>query len=403
MSESNTVQPTNRLEGAMPKATPNVNRVAPSAPIASKASPPKRTAPPPPPLTQSKASVQVDPDEVKPQRPTDDCLLGCLLALGKIYDRPLSSDMLLAGLPLVENRLTPRLFIRSASNAGFSARLLKRTLNKIPSMVLPCVAILEDNRAVLITNKVSKDEYEVILPETGSGKTTLSKKELEEDYTGNCIYLRPEFDFDRRGSDTTETVNSKNWFWGTLWKYKKVYANVGLAAMFINIFAIAGTLFVMNVYDRVIPNNATDTLWVLAAGVTIVYFFDFVLKSLRGMLIDKAGKNADVLMSSFIYQRVLGIRMENKPASAGSFANQVKGYESLREFFTSASLTTLIDLPFVVLFLVFMGFIGGWVAFIPAVGILMILAVGAFMHVPLKHAAEKAHGAAAQKLSLIHI
>lgn len=337
----------------------------------------------------------------KPERPQDDALLECLLSLGKIYDRPLTSDRLLAGLPLVDNRLTPRLFIRSASNAGFSARIIKRPLEKIPTMVLPCVALLKDNRAVLIASKTKASDYSVIVPETGSGETTLSEKELKEQYTGNCIFVKPEFDFDRRGSEASESVNAKNWFWGTLWKYKKVYANVGLAAMFINIFAIAGTLFVMNVYDRVIPNNATDTLWVLAAGVSIVYFFDFVLKSMRGMLIDKAGKNADVLMSSFIYQRVLGIRMESKPASAGSFANQVKGYESLREFFTSASLTTLIDLPFVILFLCFIGFIAGWVAFIPAVGILLILGVGSFMHLPLKRAAEKAHGASSQKHSIL--
>jgi ATP-binding cassette subfamily C protein LapB len=157
----------------------------------------------------------------------------------------------------------------------------------------------------------------------------------------------------------------------------------------------------MNVYDRVIPNNAIDTLWVLASGVCIVYVFDFLMKSLRGMLIDKAGKNADVLMSTFIFQRIMGIKMQSKPNSAGSFANQVKGYESLREFFTSASLTTIIDLPFVCLFLAFMGYIAGWIAFIPCVAILLILGLGCLMHIPLKRAAVKSHGAGAQKHAIL--
>ncbi|MCH6255302.1 type I secretion system permease/ATPase [Puniceicoccaceae bacterium K14] len=332
----------------------------------------------------------------------EDPLLDCLIIIGKMHDRQLSEDMLTAGLPLVDNRLTPRLLVRTAATAGFSSRIVRRSLNDIPTLVCPCILLLKDNQAALLVGKSHDKKYRVIVPETGTGESEIEESELKEAYTGNCIFIKPDYQFDQAAAESAEeSLNSKNWFWGTLWKYKKIYANVGLAALFINIFAIAGTLFVMNVYDRVIPNNATDTLWVLVVGVTIVYAFDFMLKSLRGMLIDKAGKNADVIMSSFIFQRVLGIRMENKPGSAGSFANQVKGYESLREFFTSASLTTIIDIPFVLLFLCFMGMIGGWVAFIPAIGIALILGVGAFMHIPLKRAAEKAHGAGAQKHALL--
>lgn len=331
-----------------------------------------------------------------------DPLLDCLIFIGKMHDKQLTEDMLTAGLPLVENRLTPRLFLRAAESAGFSAKIAKRSLSKIPAMICPCVLLLKDNQAAILTSKTEKGQYKIVLPETGNGESEISEADLKEAYTGNCIFTKPDYQFEKASAETAdEHINSRNWFWGTLWKYKKIYMNVGLAALFINIFAIAGTLFVMNVYDRVIPNNATDTLWVLVAGVSIVYAFDFMLKSLRGMLIDKAGKNADVIMSSFIFQRVLGIQMENKPASAGSFANQVKGYESLREFFTSASLTTIIDIPFAALFLCFMGLIGGWVAFIPAAGIVLILVVGATMHIPLKRAAERAHGSGAQKHAIL--
>jgi len=331
----------------------------------------------------------------------DDPLLECLVTLCKIYHRPLSKEALVAGLPLVDNRLTPKLFLRSASTAGFSARIVKRSLEKIPTLALPVVLLLEGNRAALLVSRDDDGPCRIILPETGSGETTVGIEELQQDYTGVAIFIKPQFDFDSKSESTTQTVDSKNWFWGTLWKYKKIYSNVMLAAVFINLFAIAGSLFVMNVYDRVIPNNAIDTLWVLASGVSIVYIFDFLLKSLRGVLIDKAGKNADVLMSSFIFQRIMGIKMQSKPNSSGSFANQVKGYESLREFFTSASLTTIIDLPFVALFLAFMGYIAGWIAFIPCAAIVLILGLGAIMHIPLKRAAEKSHGASAQKYAIL--
>ena len=331
----------------------------------------------------------------------DDPLLECLVTLGKIHHRPLSKEALITGMPLVENRLTPKLFLRTAANAGFSSRIVKRSLAKIPNLALPAVLVLNNNQALILVERKSDDTCRVILPETGSGETTVKTSEIEKDYSGAVIFIKPEFDFDSQSESSSESINAKNWFWGTLWKYRKIYFNVIIAAVFINIFAIAGSLFVMNVYDRVIPNNATDTLWVLASGICIVYVFDFLLKSLRGLLIDKAGKNADVLMSTFIFQRVMGIKMQSKPNSSGSFANQVKGYESLREFFTSASLTTLIDLPFVCLFILFMGYIAGWVAFIPCAAIALIIGLGATMHIPLKRAAEKAHGASAQKHAIL--
>ena len=331
----------------------------------------------------------------------DDPLLECLVTLGKIHHKPLSKEALISGLPLVDNQLTPKLFLRSASNAGFSARIVNRSFKAIPSLTLPAVLILKENRAMILVSKNQDGECRVILPETGSGESTLQATDIEKDYAGVAIFVKPEFDFDTHADSSTEAIDAKNWFWGTLWKYRKIYANVLLAAVFINVFAIAGSLFVMNVYDRVIPNNAIDTLWVLASGVSIVYVFDFLMKSLRGMLIDKAGKNADILMSTFIFQRIMGIKMQSKPNSAGSFANQVKGYESLREFFTSASLTTIIDLPFVCLFLIFMGYIAGWIAFIPCVAILLILGLGCLMHIPLKRAAVKSHGAGAQKHAIL--
>lgn len=340
------------------------------------------------------------PEQSEEPRIFDDPLLDCLILVGKMHDRQLSGDVITAGLPLVDNRLTPRLFVRAAQNANFSARLIKRKVAAIPQLVFPCVLLLKDNRCAVLVKRCG-DDFSVILPETGAGEITLSLKELESDYIGTAIFIKPEFAFDSRANKTGSTVKARHWFWGTLWKYRRVYQNVLLAAVFINLFAVAGSMFVMNVYDRVIPNNAINTLWVLAAGVTLVYGFDFLLKTLRSSLIDKAGKNADVLLSSFIFQRVLGIKMEHKPASAGSFANQVKGYESLREFFTSATLATLVDLPFVVMFIAIMYFMAGWVAFIPAAGVLLILIIGLILHFPLKRAAETAHGASAQKHALL--
>ena len=216
--------------------------------------------------TTSRVDAKLDPateDDINLEiSRVDDPLLECLVTLGKIYHKPLAKEALIAGLPLVDNRLTPKLFLRSAPTAGFSARIVKRSFEKIPTLALPVILLLEGNRAAILVSQEEAGKCRVIIPETGSGETTVKIDELKREYSGVAIFIKPEFDFDSRSESSTQTVDSKNWFWGTLWKYKKIYSNVLLAAVFINLFAIAGSLFVMNVYDRVIPNNAIDTLWV---------------------------------------------------------------------------------------------------------------------------------------------
>ena len=129
-----------------------------------------------------------------------------------------------------------------------------------------------------------------------------------------------------------------------------VYAEVALAAVLINLFALASPLFIMNVYDRVVPNNAVETLWVLAIGVLVVFGFDFLLKVLRGYFVDVAGRVADVKLASAVFAQVMGLQLAARPASAGAFANDLREFESLRDFFSSASITALVDLPFLLLF-----------------------------------------------------
>lgn len=142
-------------------------------------------------------------------------------------------------------------------------------------------------------------------------------------------------------------------------KNKVLYTEVLIAAVMINLFAIAGSIFIMNVYDRVVPNNAFDTLWVLAAGILVVYVFDFLLKNLRAHLLDVAGRKADVQISASLFEQILGMTMTARPPSAGVLASNMREFETLRDFFTSATMVTIVDLPFVLIFIGFIALIGG--------------------------------------------
>jgi ATP-binding cassette subfamily C protein LapB len=327
-------------------------------------------------------------------------LLGCLTALTALYERHFSADSLTAGLPLQNGRLTPDLFIRAAARAGVSGRVVRRQLADIPRLVLPAVLLLDGLRACVLTKWIGADSAEIILPETGTGAEVVSVAQLEEDYSGYAIFVRPEYQFDGR----TETVGEpgyRSWFWGALSSFWPTYSQVIIASILVNMFALASPLFIMNVYDRVVPNNAVETLWVLAIGAVTVFGFDFLLRNLRGYFVDAAGKSADVILASRIFQQVLNIEMSARPQSAGAFASNLRDFETVRDFFTSATVSTFVDLPFALFFILVIWALAGPVAYIPLSALPIMLLVGWFVQYPLHHAVQKVHSESAQKHGIL--
>jgi len=328
---------------------------------------------------------------------TFDPLLICLVTLTRMHGRPVPKDTLLAGLPLENNLLTPRLFIKAAKQAGLSARIVKRPLAKIANILLPAILLLKDNNTciALDINRAS-DLARVILPETGDGEEKLSYRTLDNRYSGYAIFVKPEHDYTEYPSDTDKPAN-KNWFWGTLGSSWRIYRDVLLASFFINAFALASPIFIMNVYDRVVPNNAFETLWVLGIGVAIIFLFDLLFRALRGYFIDVAGKKSDIIISTEIYEKVVALRMADRPASMGSFANNLGEFESIRNFITSATMSTLIDLPFVAMFIVVIAYIAPPLAIVPVIGIPVIVIYGLLVQVPLKTSVEQVMRSSARK------
>ncbi len=325
----------------------------------------------------------------------DDPLLQALETLTRLCGRPTSKQALSATLPLPEGRMTPELALRSLTRAGFGAKLVKAGLDRIDPLALPCVLLLQDKGACVLVRRTARS-VTILLPETGEGQTEVGLDRFSARYGGFAIFARAKV-----GGEPVErerhAERQGHWFWSTLFAQWPVYAEVVLAALLINCFALASPLFVMNVYDRVVPNNATDTLWVLAIGVATVFAFDFVLKLLRGYFIDAAGRVADIKLASRIFEQVMTLKMAVRPPSAGAFANQLREFETLRDFFTSATIVTLIDLPFVVLFIAIIALIGGPVALVPAVAVPAVIAVGLLLQIPLNKVVRRTYREAAQK------
>lgn len=329
------------------------------------------------------------------QHTLDDPLLACLTVLAKLLNKPHSAESLIAGLPLVENKLTPKLFSRAAERAGLSSKVVKRPLRKISNLVLPAVLLLENSTACIVL-EFNKDTARVIFPESNEGEATVPLEKLIESYSGYAIFIKAVHNFDKR-ADQNVIPRTKHWFWGTILRFWPIYSEVFIASILVNSFALASPLFVMNVYDRVVPNHALETLWVLAIGVATVFVFDFFLRTLRGYFIDMAGKKADVILSSTIFERVMNIKMEARSNSVGSFANSMQEFESFRDFFTSTTLTTLIDVPFTFLFIFVIWTISGELAYVPLAVIPIALLVGLIVQIPLGKAVNNLFQHSGQK------
>ncbi|MBY4675565.1 type I secretion system permease/ATPase [Marinobacterium arenosum] len=316
-----------------------------------------------------------------------DPLLDALKVVCKLHGRAISRDELRAGLPLVDNRYTQALFIRGAARAGLSARLLQRSFEQLDPLLLPAVLLLRGGRTAVLV-RLDDNVAGLIRPETGEGEVEVSLDQLADDYLGFVFYVKKQFRYDERAPQTLK-LDDEHWFWGTLKRSWRIYRDVLIASLLISLFAIASPLFVMNVYDRVVPNNAIDTLWVLAAGISLVFLFDFILKQLRAHFIDLAGKKSDILLSTQIFEKVMSIKMQARPASVGAFAKHLQEFDHIREFITSATVTALIDLPFALIFFLVVFLVGGWLAVIPVIIMLIVIGYSVWLQAPLRRSVEE--------------
>ena len=300
-------------------------------------------------------------------------LLDCLVELTRIHGRPMTHSALIAGLPVDKGGLTPSTFSRAAAKAGFATKILKMPFEDLGQELLPAILLLNKNKAcVLLSINKEKATASVLFSETGQGTIAMPLSKLKTMFTGHVIFSRPRFRLDQRTPEITE-VAGRHWFWSAFLEQKSLYKDVMVAAFLINLFALAVPFFSMNVYDRVIPTHAEETLWMLVIGVILITGFDYVLKLVRSHFVDLAGSRIDVKLSGFIMQKVMGMRLADKPASVGSFAQTLRSFEAIRDFVSSASVTALIDLPFAILFIIVIAWIAWPLIIFPLIAVVVVL------------------------------
>ncbi|ABG30780.1 type I secretion system permease/ATPase [Roseobacter denitrificans] len=326
-----------------------------------------------------------NPDWALDAGPTDP-LAASLVEAMRISGTDIAVEVLTGGLGLPsDGRLSPELAVSAAERHGMRARLERRRLGDIDPAEFPVVLLLRGRDACVLTARNEDETYSVLRPSQASDTLKITQKALLDLYVGHVILLQRQAE---TLGDTKLPTASGHWLWGALRPFWPEYMQVVLASVLINFLALAVPLFTMNVYDRVFPNAAIITLWSLVAGVALALGFDALLKLLRSGVIDRVGRKVDASVSASVFRHVSNLRLDEDVPPSGSLMNTLKDYEQVADFFSSQTLSHLIDLAFAVLFIALIYYIGGPLAYPPALALGFVLLMGLIILRPLRGASE---------------
>ncbi len=334
-----------------------------------------------------------------PRLDHDDPLLDGLLILCELHGCSASRGSLSAGLPMPEQRLSADLLPRAAARAGLQGRLLKRELGAISALNLPVLLLLNNRRSAVLRQWEANDEALILPSEAQGGEQRVSREQLAKEYSGQAFFARPRHELEDLRTPLLPRLGA--WFRDTLKLSRWLYTDAMLASLLINVLGLMVPLFVMQTYDRVVPNQATATLWVLAIGLFIGTAFELLLRVMRANLLDSAGKKTDVVLSATLFERITGMAMSARPASVGGFAQNIHDFQGLREFLTAVTLTSLIDLPFALLMIVVIGLLGGPLIAIPLLAFPLTAVFALIIQSRLRDTVQRSLALGAQRQALL--
>ncbi|TFH92423.1 type I secretion system permease/ATPase [Vibrio ouci] len=298
----------------------------------------------------------------------DDPWLTTLEWLGDHFKSRCHRTHLINGLPLKNGSFDRSLFLRGLEKLSLQIQMVKKTA--IDQTIVPLVAMdMKSGEPILIISVEQGGVRGIRQGEEFSAPSSSFLSTIES----NVWQISMPAKLDSR-VDVVADKKPSHWLWRTVREVKPWYRDLLVASLMINVLALVVPLFTMNVYDRVVPNQAFSTLWVLAIGVAVVVVFDWLLREARSSVTDAAGRYIDNKLSATLFSKVLGMKLEQRPQSVGAFSRQMQEFDSVRDFFTSVTLTTLVDLPFTLLFLLLIGWLGGPLMFIP-VSVMLLLIV----------------------------
>ncbi len=322
--------------------------------------------------------------------------------LALLHGRRVSARELHAQSAELGAALVPELVARALQRHGFSATTANLGWEPLRQCAKPVLLLLQGGEVGLCTaldaELISLRHY---TPGAADPELVVwTRADFMARFAGTAVLATPDAQFDSAQRGDT-LPNNQHWFWQVFKQLRRHYGDCVMAAVLVNLLALAGSMFAMNVYDRIVPNAAMHSLWVLAIGVLIAGLLEVFLRTVRARIVDEAGKRADLQLSARIYSQTLNLGPKDRPSSSGQYAGQLRDFESVREFVSSTTLLSFTDLPFVFLFLAVIGFLGGPLIWVPVAAAVLILLTSALSQVPIRQSIERYQYENSQKLAFM--
>ncbi|MEM9684576.1 MAG: ABC transporter transmembrane domain-containing protein, partial [Pseudomonadota bacterium] len=335
-----------------------------------------------------------------------DPLAAALVFMTRYFGRPQPHVALVAGLPLIKGRLSVDNLPLAAQRAKLNVEIVNADPSRLDDLALPAIVWMRNGDLRVVVERVGESgfgrraKYLLADPTQDDATSLVSARELAKTATRDIVFVRPGFDFDRPAR-VVDTAGSGDWFWSAFRQNLGIFGQIGMGTIIINLLALALPLFMMNVYDRVVPNNAIETLWALGIGVAIAAILDFLLRGARAYMIDVASRRSDVVLANRIYQRLLGVKLGAQKLHSGARANLLREYETVREFFNSFTIATLGDMPFILLFILVVWLIAPGVAIVPTITVPVVLALALLAQLPLNRIVRRSFNDQSNKNSVL--
>ena len=263
---------------------------------------------------------------------------------------------------------------RAAKELGLNTNKVYRpVLGEISPLAMPCMLLLKNEQSCVLTG-IKDGVATVIMPENNNDLSDVPLDTLREEYTGIAIFASLAPDADRQ-LRPLEAAQHRRWFWDVVHHFLPLYRQVAVISVVTNLLVLVGPLFTMNVYDRVVPNFAVETLWVLGIGAILGYTFELGLRAMRSFFTDRAGSNIDTIVATRVMHHILGMKMTGKGESSGAIINHMREFDAMREFCSASTLLTFADLPFLFLFMGIVALIGGTLVIVPVVAVVLLLTI----------------------------
>lgn len=304
-----------------------------------------------------------------------DELLDTVAGIAAMFERPFAEARVKKGLALDEDGFVPLDQIDHALDAvGLRCHLVRRPLAGWNTQDVPAILLVDGERPLILTD-LDGDVCSVRLP-GASADVRVDRAQLEAAYSGQGVIVRHDPSSEAARERPWDEAAKHHWFWSEVWKERGQYAYVMLASFLISLLAFAMPLFTMNVYDRIIPNKAASSLWVLALGAMFAIAVEYGLRLARTGLIDEVGRGIDARLSQRLLDKVLNLPLATQRGSTGALARRVTEYEQVRDFFASTTVVLVTDIFFLFVFVGLIAVLGGWLAVIPIVSMAIMLVMG---------------------------